>query len=112
MNVIDYITSAGSKFEPGARFTGAGLKSGTGDDRYVFDEAAGWACVIDGATDVGPVRIFSKAESDAARFAEIFAAELLSSPATAGESPPAYIARLLPRLRAAVEKETKIPLKD
>src|SRR6185295_9404023 len=73
---------------------------------------AGWVCVIDGATDVGPVRIFAKGESDAARFAELFAAELLAAPAAASESPQAYITRFLPRLRAAAEKETKIPLKD
>jgi protein phosphatase 2C-like protein len=105
MKIVDYIAMPGSKL-------GGGMKSGSGDDRYVFDEAAGWACVIDGATDVGPVRIFSKAESDAARFAEIFAAELLAVPASATECPQAYITRLLPRLRAAVEKEAKIPLRD
>ena len=105
MNVIDYIAFPGSAL-------GGGMKTGTGDDRYVFDEAAGWACVIDGATDVGPVRIFGKGETDAARFEEIFAAELLATSAAASESPQAYITRLAPRLRAAVEKETKFPLKD
>ncbi len=40
-------------------------KSGTaGDDRYGFDEAAGRAWVIDGATDVGDIRLFG-GESDA-----------------------------------------------
>src|SRR5215510_10928110 len=97
MKLIDYIAMPGSKL-------GGGMKSGSGDDRYVFDEAAGWACVIDGATDVGPVRIFGRAESDAARFAELFAAELLVT--TAGnDSPQAYITRFIPRLRAVVEKE-------
>jgi len=105
MRVIDYVASPGSKL-------GGGMKTGAGDDRYVFDEAAGWACVIDGATDVGPVRIFSKGETDAARFAELFAAELLAMPAGASESPQAYFTRLLPLLRAATAKETKIPLKD
>jgi len=105
MKLVDYIAMPGSKL-------GGGMKSGAGDDRYVFDEAAGWACVIDGATDVGPVRIFSRGESDAARFAELFAAELLAAPAAANESPQAYITRFLPRLRAAAEKEAKFPLKD
>jgi hypothetical protein len=105
MKLIDYIASPGSKL-------GGGMKSGAGDDRYVFDEAAGWACVIDGATDVGPVRIFGRGETDAAQFAELFASELLAAPAGANESPQAYFARLLPRLRQAVEKEAKIPLKD
>lgn len=105
MKLIDYVASPGSKL-------GGGMKTGAGDDRYVFDEAAGWACVIDGATDVGPVRIFSNGESDAARFAELFAAELLAASVGASESSQAYFTRLLPRLRAASEKEAKIPLKD
>lgn len=105
MNLVDYIAMPGSAL-------GGGMKKGAGDDRYVFDEAAGWACVIDGATDVGPVRIFSQGETDAARFADLFAAELLKTRAEAGEPPAAYFARVLPRLRAAVEKETRIALKD
>jgi hypothetical protein len=105
MKLVDSISFPGS----GLR---GGIKTGTGDDRYAFDEAAGWACVIDGATDVGPVRIFSAAESDAARYAEIFAAEIVAKPADPRESPQAWLARLLPRLRAAVEREAKFPLKD
>ncbi|HOZ26975.1 MAG TPA: protein phosphatase 2C domain-containing protein [Hyphomonadaceae bacterium] len=105
MKLIDSISFPGSKL-------GGGMKTGTGDDRYAFDEAAGWACVIDGATDVGPVRIFSAAESDAARYAEIFAAEIVAGPADAREIPQAWFARLLPRIRKAVEREVKIPLKD
>jgi hypothetical protein len=105
MKVIDSISFPGSKL-------GGGMKTGTGDDRYAFDEAGGWACVIDGATDVGPVRIFSAAESDAARYAEIFAAEITANPADPREIPQAWFARLLPKLRAAVEREVKIPLKD
>lgn len=105
MKLIDSISFPGSKL-------GGGMKTGTGDDRYAFDEAAGWACVIDGATDVGPVRIFSAAESDAARYAEIFASEIVAGPADPREIPQAWFARLLPKLRAAVERETKIPLKD
>jgi hypothetical protein len=105
MKLIDSISFPGSKL-------GGGMKTGTGDDRYAFDEAAGWACVIDGATDVGPVRIFSAAESDAARYAEIFAAEITAYPADPREIPQAWFARLLPKLRAAVERDVKIPLKD
>lgn len=105
MKLLDSISFPGSKLD-GQR------KSGTGDDRYAFDEAGGWACVIDGATDVGPVRIFNAAESDAARFAEIFAAEIVKGPADAREIPQAWFGRLLPRLRATVEREAKIPLKD
>jgi hypothetical protein len=105
MKLLDSISFPGSRLE-------GGMKGGTGDDRYAFDEAAGWACVIDGATDVGPVRIFSAGESDAARFAEIFAAEIVKGPADAREIPQAWFARLLPRIRAAVEREAKFPLKD
>jgi hypothetical protein len=105
MKVLDYVAFPGSALD-------GGMKKGGGDDRYVFDEAAGWACVIDGATDVGPVRVFSKGESDAARFAELFAAELLVQPAGGAETPKAYFTRFIPRLRAAVEKELRLPLKD
>jgi hypothetical protein len=105
MKLLDSISFPGSQL-------GGGMKTGTGDDRYAFDEAAGWACVIDGATDVGPVRIFSAAESDAARYAEIFAETIVRHPADAREIPQAWFARLLPRLRAAVEREVKISLKD
>ena len=105
MKLLDSISFPGSAL-------GGGMKTGTGDDRYAFDEAAGWACVIDGATDVGPVRIFAAAESDAARYAEVFAAEIVKGPADAREIPQAWFGRLLPRIRAAVEREVKIPLKD
>jgi hypothetical protein len=105
MKLLDSISFPGSAL-------GGGMKTGTGDDRYVFDEAAGWACVIDGATDVGPVRILAAAESDAARYAEIMAAEMVKAPADPREIPQAWFGRLLPKLRAAVEREAKIPLKD
>ncbi len=105
MKLIDSISF------PGSTLKGV-MKHGTGDDRYAFDEAGGWACVIDGATDVGPVRIFSAGESDAARYAEIFANEIVKGPADAREIPQAWFGRLLPRIRAAVEREAKIPLKD
>lgn len=105
MKLLDSISFPGSKL-------GGGMKTGTGDDRYAFDEAAGWACVVDGATDVGPVRIFAAAESDAARYAEIFAETIVRHPADAREIPQAWFARLLPRLRATIEREVKIPLKD
>lgn len=105
MKLVDYASAPGSSL-------GGGMKTGTGDDRYVFDEAAGWACVIDGATDVGPIRIFSKAESDAARYAELFASQLLDAPAGEGEKPADYFYRFIPKLRAAVERELRVPLKD
>ena len=105
MRLIDYVCFPGSKL-------GGGMKSGGGDDRYVFDEAAGWACVIDGATDVGPVRIFQKGESDAARFAEIFAHELLANPVRDDETPAQYFARFIAILRAAAEREARVKLDE
>lgn len=53
---------------------GSGLegheKKVTGDDRFGFDESAGTAWVLDGATDLGPYRLFEREESDAAWIAE------------------------------------------
>lgn len=104
MRVIDYVASPGSAF-------GGGMKSGTGDDRYVFDEAAGWACVIDGATDVGPVRIFPDGESDAAVFAEMFAQALLADQPGA-DAPQAYVTRIVARLRGEAAKAARVALTD
>jgi hypothetical protein len=36
VKLLDSISFPGSKL-------GGGMKTGTGDDRYAFDEAAGWA---------------------------------------------------------------------
>jgi hypothetical protein len=101
MNLLDSVCAPGSKL-------GGGLKTGTGDDRYAFDEAAGWAAVIDGATDVGPVRVYRDAESDAARFAEIMARELLAHPARADESARAYMSRFAQALSRAALAEFKM----
>lgn len=105
MRVVDSIASPGSSLS-------GGMKTGTGDDRYVFDEAAGWACAIDGATDVGPVRIFREEESDAAWYAEMFAGELLSTPIGASETPQAYFPRLATRLRERSEAASRVALSD
>jgi hypothetical protein len=105
MELLDSAAAAGSAL-------GGGMKRGAGDDRHVFDEAAGWAAVIDGATDVGQIRLFPKDESDAAAFAEMFAGELVAHPAAADEAPPAYFAGLTVRLRDAAAKATKVGLAD
>ena len=42
---------------PGGGLNGSEKKV-TGDDRFGFDEAAGKAWVLDGATDLGPYRLF------------------------------------------------------
>jgi hypothetical protein len=104
MDIIDYIAAAGSGL-------GGGIKSGRGDDRYVFDEAAGWACVIDGATDVGPVRVFAHGESDAAVFAEMFAQVLLAEQ-PGKDAPQAYFGRVIARLKDEAGKAARIRLKD
>jgi hypothetical protein len=104
MDIIDFIASAGSALN-------GGMKTGAGDDRYVFDEAAGWACVIDGATDVGPVRVFAHGESDAAVFAEIFAQALIAEQPGAA-SPRDYFARVVERLRDQAGKASRMPLGD
>jgi hypothetical protein len=57
--------------DPGDGLDGS-AKVGRGDDRW-FCTARGAAAVIDGATDVGPVRLFPDAESDAAVYAETLA---------------------------------------
>ena len=105
MRIVDSIASAGSSL-------GGGMKRGTGDDRYVFDEAAGWACVIDGATDVGPVRIFKKQESDAAWYAEMFAGELLATPIGSDEAPKEFFPRFARRLQEQAAAASRVALDD
>ena len=105
MDLIDSLAAPGSAL-------GGGIKRGAGDDRYVFDEAAGWAAVIDGATDVGPVRIFPEAESDAAAFADLFARELVTHPAKANETALDYFSRIAVGLREAVIKTCRVKLTD
>lgn len=57
-----------------------GKGTGTGDDRYGFDEAAKTIWVIDGSTDVGQVRLFPDYESDAAWLAEAMSTRLVTPP--------------------------------
>ncbi len=76
---------------------GAGV--GTGDDRYGFDEAAGTAWVVDGATDVGPIRLFPDGESDAAWFADALSARFMSGPRV-GEAAREYVARVIADVNA------------
>lgn len=105
MELLDSVAAAGSAL-------GGGMKRGAGDDRYAFDEAAGWAAVIDGATDVGPVRLFPDAESDAAAFAEMFARELVAHPAGADEALLAYFGRIAVGLRDAAAGASRVKLGD
>lgn len=103
MRIRDVISAAGTSLL-------GGLKDGSGDDRFAYDEQAGWACVIDGATDVGPVRLFPDAESDAAWFAEAVARTCLEYPAASAERLDQYFVRLVSELRHRCARASIIPL--
>lgn len=103
MKILDSIAAPGSAL-------GGGMKKGAGDDRFAFDESAGWAAVIDGATDVGPVRLYPQSESDAARYAEIVAEALVAEPVAANETPAVYMMRLALRIRDVASRESRIAI--
>ena len=88
-----------------------GTPGRTGDDRFGFDEAAGTAWALDGATDVTDLRPFPDAESGAAWMAEALSARLMVPPSP-DESPKAYFAKVLADVRARAERSTRIPLDD
>lgn len=86
-----------------------GTPGRTGDDRYGFDEAAGRAWVIDGATDATSLKPFPKAESGAAWLAEAVSARLMSGPGP-GEAAATYFGRVLTDVRSEAERVSKVPL--
>jgi serine/threonine protein phosphatase PrpC len=88
-----------------------GTPGRTGDDRFGFDEAAGTAWALDGATDVTHLRPFPDAESGAAWIAAALSARLMAPPAL-GEMPEAYFAKVLTDVRARAQASTRIPLDD
>ena len=92
---------------PGAGLNGTETKI-TGDDRFGFDEAAGTAWVLDGATDVGPHRLFEKEESDAAWIAEALNHELQHL--TVDGDIRAYFAIVLAGVRARAEQDATVCL--
>ncbi|MFT5774700.1 protein phosphatase 2C domain-containing protein [Hyphomonas sp.] len=102
---------------PGARMVvldtvnDPGTPGRMGDDRFGFDEAAGTAWALDGATDVTDLRPFPNAESGAAWIAEALSARLMVPPA-ADETPKAYFAKALTDVCARAETSTRIPLDD
>jgi serine/threonine protein phosphatase PrpC len=87
-----------------------GKGTGTGDDRYGFDEGAGAAWVFDGATDVSGLRLFDGYESDAAWIAETLSRHLSLNAPQAGQSAEDYFASVLESLRETAAKQSKIPL--
>ena len=92
---------------PGADLNGK--RKRTGDDRFGFDESQGTAWVLDGATDLGPFRIFDTEESDAAWIAEHLNRELMFNP-PGEESIPAYLDRVLASLREKAAKAATVDL--
>lgn len=103
MNVIDAIAAPGSALE-------GGIKSGAGDDRYGFDQSVGVAWAIDGATDVGPIRLFPDAESDAAWFAEATSRAFAATPPGDAEAPADYMRRIVEQLAATSDREALVRL--
>lgn len=87
-----------------------GKGSGTGDDRYGFDEGAGTAWVLDGATDLTDLRLFKGTESDAAWIAEALSRDLAMNPRKDHETLEAYFASVLSLLRADAVKASKLPI--
>lgn len=83
--------------------------TGTGDDRYGFDEGTGTAWVVDGATDVGTRRVFPDAdetavyESDAAWYGETLNAAFTDAPKP-GEAPRTYLERIIAKVAGIARK--------
>lgn len=93
----------------------------TGDDRYGFDESAGTAWVVDGATDVGTRRVlpaeaeeaqgFVQYESDAAWYAEALS-ERFTRPPQNGEATKSYLERVIGDVAARAEAAALTPLSN
>ncbi len=94
--------------------------SGTGDDRYGFDEGAGTAWVIDGATDVGTRRLFPDIgaaagapnfgwESDAAWYADRLSERFLKPPQP-HQSARAYLQDIIADMERLARREAMVPV--
>ncbi|MEL6325169.1 MAG: hypothetical protein AAFQ84_13155, partial [Pseudomonadota bacterium] len=81
----------------------------TGDDRYGFDEVSGRAWVLDGATDVTPLKPFPQFESGAAWYADTLSGWLLNNPPT-GSSDRAYWQTAITAMRAAADADSELPV--
>ncbi|MAK61746.1 MAG: hypothetical protein CMK09_12265 [Ponticaulis sp.] len=95
---------------PGADLNGK--RKRTGDDRFGFDEGAGTAWVLDGATDLGPLRLFETEESDAAWIAEYLNRELMFSPPQPDEDITPYFERILTSLREKAKAASKVTIEN
>lgn len=96
--------------------------SGTGDDRYGFDEVQGTAWVIDGATDVGTRRLFPDIgeqadapnfgwESDAAWYADHLSERFLKPPQP-HQSARAYLEDVIADMERRARREAVVPIND
>lgn len=96
--------------------------TGTGDDRYGFDEGAGTAWVVDGATDVGTERLFPDYladadapvmgwESDAAWYADRLS-ERLTRPPSPQDSAKTYLERVIADIAARAQSEAVRPIEN
>ncbi|GJL96324.1 MAG: hypothetical protein DHS20C06_01410 [Hyphobacterium sp.] len=96
--------------------------SGTGDDRYGFDEGAGTAWVVDGATDVGTARLFPEYladadapvmgwESDAAWYADHLS-ERFTRPPEQHDSARSYLERVITDIAAKAQLEAVRPIEN
>ncbi|MEO1787269.1 MAG: hypothetical protein AAFR41_09625, partial [Pseudomonadota bacterium] len=81
----------------------------TGDDRSGFDASAGTAWVLDGATDVTPLKPFPQAESGAAWVADALSARLMVAPSTRLDA-RAYWREVMADVRERAARESTIPL--
>jgi serine/threonine protein phosphatase PrpC len=96
--------------------------SGTGDDRYGFDEGAGTAWVVDGATDVGTARLFPEYlaepdapilgwESDAAWYADRLS-ERFTRPPEPQDSARTYLERVITDIATRAQAEAVRPIEN
>ena len=94
--------------------------SGTGDDRYGFDEGSGTVWVVDGATDVGTARLFPDLgadaeaanfgwESDAAWYADRLSERFLSPP-NPHASAKTYLESVISDVAAKAQTEALRPI--
>ncbi len=86
-----------------------GTPGKSGDDRYGFDDAAGRAWVIDGATDATDLKPFPGAESGAAWLAEAVSGRLISGPEGA-EGAKAYFGRVLTDVATEAKRVSRVPI--
>ena len=92
-----------------SQFNSPGKGAGTGDDRFGHDAGAGTAWVVDGATDLGPVRLFREQESDAAWLAEALSA-LLMTHAHNDRPSTEYLSGVLAALADRARKASRMPM--